>query len=101
MALPIFQTNIRELSMMETQWASQLNPLIIAPLSNGQILSGIKITSGINTISHRLSRNLQGWFIVGINAAATIYDQQAFNTMPDKTLILNSSAPCTINLFVF
>lgn len=33
MALPVFQTNIRELSMLQTSWTAQLNPLLAASTS--------------------------------------------------------------------
>lgn len=86
---------------MQTAWAQQLNPLLSNPALSGLILSGVVLGNGTSTINHKLGRKLQGWFIVGINAVAAIYDQQASNQMADKTLVLVSNAACTVNLYVF
>ncbi len=99
--LPVFFTSDRILHMMQSKWASILNKLVSNPSLDSQLLDKIVLGPGYNTVNHRLGRNLIGWRIVGINAAATIYDKQASNQMPDLTLILVSSSPVTINLEVF
>lgn len=96
--LPIFNTQVKELSMMQTQWAQQLNQLLDDPMSKGIILPGVSLASGNTTINHLLGRKLQGWQIVDINGAATVYRSQPKN---DKTLTLTSSAAVTVDLFVF
>lgn len=101
MSLPNFNTSDRILSMLQDQWSSQLNPVLSNPLVNGRLIQSVVLASGNNTINHRLSRNLVGWLVVGQTAASSIYDNQATNQMKDKTLILNASAPCTVNLWVF
>lgn len=101
MALPLFQTNIRELSMMQSNWGAQLNPVLSNPITNGLVLTGVNLSVGANVVNHKLSRKLQGWIIIGINAASTIYDTQASNQSPQLTLNLNSSANCIVNLYVF
>lgn len=96
--LPQFQTNIRELSQMQTQWGSQLNPILANPSSNMAILKNISLSTGTNVINHLLDRTQQGWIITDINAAVTIYRSQPFN---DKTLTLVSSGAATVSLGVF
>ena len=86
---------------MQTRWSQELNPLLANPFVNGQILSGIVVKSGFNTINHGLGQKLQGYFVILNNSAVTFYDNQAKNQMPDLTLILNSSGPATISLYVF
>lgn len=71
------------------------------PINSGTILTGIALKSGDNTVSHKLSQNLQGWFIVRLRGAATIYDKQDSNKNQSKTLVLNSSADVTVDIFVF
>lgn len=71
------------------------------PINGGTILTSISLSSGDNTIPHKLSQKLQGWFIVRIRGAATIYDKQDSNQSQDKTLVLNSSAAVTVDIFVF
>jgi hypothetical protein len=102
MALPIFQTADRILSMMQTQWSSMLNPVINNPLNQSILLKNVALVAGPNTVAHRLGRELQGWIPVTIpGAAPTLYDLQATNPNPDKTLIVVSDMAITLNLVVF
>ena len=99
--LTIFQSPFHDLSLMQTSWAAQLNPLLDSPLNNVSILQALVLASGDNVINHKLGKRLTGWFVVGQNASATFYDKQASNSTPQLTLTLNSSAAVTINLAVF
>lgn len=101
MTLPIFQTSVKELSLMETSWASQINPILANPINQANILKNVVLINGTTTVNHLLGRNLQGWFIVGQNALASIHDAQATNQTPNLTLVLISNAAVTINLAVF
>jgi hypothetical protein len=67
----------------------------------GQILPSVNLAVGLNKISHKLGRKLQGWFIVRQRASATIYDTQDVNKTPDINLYLNSSSIATVDIFVF
>lgn len=98
MSLPVFNTPIRELSMMQTQWSSQLNPVLANPMTNASILKNISLVVGTNTINHLLGETQQGWCITDINAPATIYRSMPLN---DKTLTLTSSAVCIVSICVF
>lgn len=86
---------------MQTGWKAQLDPLVVAPANQSLILTGLVLTSGSNTINHKLGQKLQGWVVVGQNASATFYDAQSANTTPALTLVLIASAAVTINLEVF
>jgi hypothetical protein len=101
MALPIYKSEDQELMLMQTAWASKLNPVVNQPQSSGVLLKQVSLAVGDNTIDHRLGRNLQGWQIVRIRAAATIYDKQDTNQLQSLTLVLNSSAPVVVDIFVF
>lgn len=98
MQLPQIISDNQSLQLMQTKWASILNPLIAQPLSSSNILTGITLITGDNVINHKLSRKMQGWIISDINGAATIYRNAALN---DQTLTLNSSAGCIVSLIVF
>lgn len=65
------------------------------------LMQGVVLKSGFNAVPHTLGRTLTGWSLVGINAAATIYDTQAVNPSPGAFLYLMASAPCTVSLLVF
>lgn len=100
-SLPQFQSDDTSVQLLQNRWGAILNPIINNPANNSTLLKDIKLTAGSNTVNHLLSKKLQGWSIVRINAAATIYDSQDDNSTPDKTLVLVSNAPCTVSLLVF
>lgn len=97
-SLPIFLTQNRDFQLMQTGWASQLNPLLNSPLSSSLILQGVVLATGNNVINHKLSRKLQGWALVDVNGAATIYRSAPKNEL---TLTLNSNASVVVDLLVF
>lgn len=101
MSLPIYQTANKDVSLLQTTWATQLNPLLGNPLVNGVLLHGVKLANGTTIINHTLGRKLTGWMLVGINAAATVFDNQASNQQPQLTLSLTSNAVATCNIWVF
>lgn len=98
MNLPIFNSDNRILSQLQTQWASILGVLLNNPSLQNTLLKGVVLASGANVINHRLGRTPQGWRVADLNAAVTIYRSAAFN---DKTLTLTASGAATINLEVF
>lgn len=101
MRLPLYQTADQALSLLSTKWKSIIDPMLSSPSNQANILDGVILSVGSNVINHLLGQKLIGWRIIGINAAATIYDSQASNQTPDKTLVLVSNAVCTLSLEVF
>lgn len=106
MGLPKFQplgqaVSPKDFSLLQTTWAALIDPILGRRQNQSNILSGVSLVSGANTINHLLGRKLQGWKIVMQNASATIYDTQDANQSPELTLALNSSAPVTVSIEVF
>ena len=99
--LPYFQTSNKDLSLLQTGWSSQLNPLLAQPIANGQVLKDVSLTIGSNTINHKLGRKLQGWWIVRQRASGSVYDTQDVNTSPQLTLLLTSTANMVVDILVF
>lgn len=100
MRLPIFQSDLKEMSLMQTQWASMINPVINTAIVQGNYLNNVALIVGPNSINHLLGRNYQGWILTGMhNAYLQIYDTPS--TMPDKTLVLQSSGVGIVSLYVF
>lgn len=89
------------LDQMQVKWAADINPVLINPLVAGRLIQDTDLIIGNNIINHKLGRKLQGWFLVGINGAAQIYDNQATNQMTDLTLSLTSDANVKVALWVF
>lgn len=98
MALPIQQTNILPLSLMQSTWSAALNPVLSNPTTNPGIITNQVLVTGMNVINHKLGKKMQGWVITDINAAITVYRSQPFN---DLTLTLVASAPGVVSLEVF
>lgn len=91
-----------QLPAMQTQWASQLDPIIANPMNSLLLLKGVVLKTGANSVNHRLGQTLQGWFITRYNGSwAQVYDTQASNQTPQLTLNLEASAPVTVDLAVF
>lgn len=86
---------------MQTQWKSNIDPVIASPLWQGQQLDKIALINGSTIVNHGLGRKLQGWFLVSIDAAATIYDSQTINPTPALTLVLVSNAAVNVSLWVY
>lgn len=88
-------------SQRDTQWKSQIDPLLSNLITQGRLLPSTPLILGSTIVNHGLQRKLIGWIVVGIDAAATIYDNQASNQTPQLTLSLTSDAACNVNLWVF
>ncbi len=99
--LPNFQSADVPFQLMQSSWAKQLNPVIANPLMSGQVLKSVHLTTGANEVNHKLQRPLQGWFVTRIRSAASLYDTQDANQMPNLTLSLQSSADVIVDLYVF
>lgn len=101
MKLPIFQSDSQEMGLMQTQWASAINPLLSNPLVSGLVLKNVPLATGSTQVNHRLGRKLQGWCLIRKRASADIYDAQDSNSMPELTLSLVSDANVLVDLYVF
>lgn len=101
MSLPLVHTNDRLINQLQQNVKQALDPVTDNPLVLGIILKDIVLTSGSNTINHKLGRTLQGWIIVRQQGPATFYDTQTSNLTPNLTLLLTSSANVTVNIYVF
>lgn len=96
--LAFFQTSDKDLSLMQTNWRSVLNPVIAIPILAGVQLTNIALIDGVTVINTTLQRMMQGWILTDINASAIIYRSKPFNNL---TLTLTSSAACIVNLWVY
>lgn len=89
---------MQTLDMLQTKWSSILNPIIANPATNMTILPAFFLQTGVNVINHTLVQTQQGWQVLDIDAAETVYRSAPFN---NKTLTLTSSGPANIILGVF
>ncbi len=88
------------IEQLQNKWAAILDPVITNPICNGIQLTDIKLSTGVNTIDHKLGRKINGYIITSMyDVAASIFRQAS--QMPEKTIVLNSSAGTTIDLYVY
>lgn len=99
--LPQFQMGDKDLNLLQTGWGKVLNPFITRLQNKTNILESIALAVGDNIIDHGLGYPLNGWRLVRVRAATSIYDKQDTNTTPSTTLVLNSSAAATVDIEVF
>lgn len=102
MSLPIFHAfDEKNFGLLQTNWASQINPLLGNPVANGIILKNVALINGTTVVNHLLGRRLQGWVVTRQRAAASIYDLQDQNQMQNLTLVLSSSASVVVDIYVY
>ena len=70
-------------------------------LFNATLIGPVNLVTGDNVINHGLDAPLQGWVIVRRSSGAVVFDKQASNRIPGKTLVLNASTSVTVSLLVF
>lgn len=100
MSLPQFNTQDRSLTLLQSRWASQLDPIVENPLLKGVILRGVSLAIGDNTVDHKLQRKPQGYIVVRtLIAASQIFEKES--SMPTLNIVLNSSAACVADILVF
>jgi hypothetical protein len=90
----------RVINQLQGNIENSVTPLVNKTQNDSTILSSISLTTGVNTISHKLGYPLSGWKIIDIDAAASVFRvQSSMNT--STFLYLQSSAPCTVSIEVF
>lgn len=69
---------------------------------DGQLLKDVILKTGsVNTINHKLGRNLVGYIVTMQDAQSNLWSTQASNKLPNLTLYLSCSADVTLSLWVF
>lgn len=98
-ALKKFYSTNSDIVNIQENVGNAVDPLIKNQFLNGQLINDIALVIGDNDISHKLGRKIQGWVIVDIDAVSNIYRKTS--TTPTLTIKLNSSANCTVSLYIF
>lgn len=101
MKLPIIKDDNDNFMLLQTRWASEINPVLQNPVNSASILKNISLVNGTTIINHLLGAKLQGWKMIRQRAPASVYDRQDFNQTPQLTLVLVSDADVVVDLEVF
>lgn len=101
MSLPLYKSDNQSLTLLQTAWASLLNPVLDNSANNSILLKSVKVVTGSNTINHLLGKKLTGWKIVRQRSASSVYDNQDDNPKPELTLVLVSTNDVVLDIEVF
>lgn len=100
--LPLFYTPDKSMSLLQSGWASLLNPILNSVLATPVLIQNVALSSTATTVvNHGLQKNLTGWLVVRNRSGATIWDTQDANSKPNLTLWLNASSAVKVDLLVF
>lgn len=88
----------KSLELLQTRWKAILDPVLKNQLNGVSILKNVSLIIGETKIPHLLGEKQQGFQILDINAAATIYRSKP---LEGSFLYLTSDAAVTISLGVF
>ncbi len=88
------------LSRVQTQLSQTSQVLADTSILNGRLIQDVDLTTAESLVEHGLDRIPTGWFVVGIDAAATVHSAST-PLLPKRHLPLTASATCTVSLWVF
>lgn len=94
-------TTDRIINMIQDNISNIVEPIASSEILDSLILPNVVLKTGSNSIPHKLTRTLVGWFIVRQRSAGTVYDTQDTNPNPAVFLNLTASANMTVDLYVF
>lgn len=97
-SLPFFKDDNQQFMLLQTRWASQLNPILAIPFLSGRAVNNVALIVGSTTINHGLQRMQQGWVITDRNRGGDIYRALPFN---QTTLTLSAGQAQTISVWCF
>jgi len=104
MALPKYEAyNVSDPHLTKVQYKLQeaLGPIFSVDLLDGNLITGVDLTTSASNIPHKLERAAKGYIVVKKNANAVVYDNESSNTNKASFLKLIASASVTIDVWVF
>lgn len=91
-----------EINIIQDNVENAFSYLLKDPFTSATLLKNVKLVAGQdNIINHLLGRNLIGWILVRKRGPGDIWDKQDENTIPNLTLILNTSQDVVVDLRVY
>ena len=77
---------------IEQAVANTLDPIVAIPWMGGVLLEDVSLTSGANTIDHKLGREIRGWFVVRIQGATATYPVETASDSTSLSLTIGANA---------
>jgi len=95
-------TNDAFLTRLQVHLQQLFDKLFDSPLSQGVLKEDVLVTTGQdNLISHGLGKSFQGFLVTTKNAEADVWESTTANNIPDRHIILKSSATVTCSFWFF
>lgn len=98
--IPQIQQTSEEANRFMQSVTEKIGQIVKCPLLDGRLIQDVELEIGDNNIEHKLGRNLLGYLVTTQDQASSFS-----NTTPedevDVYLVLNSSAICVVDLWVF
>jgi len=104
MALPKYEAyNVSDPNLTKVQYKLQeaLGPIFSIDLLDGNLITGVDLTTSASVIAHKLGRESKGYIVVKRSANAVVYDNESTNTSKASFIKLIASASVTIDVWVF
>lgn len=95
------QSDDRVVNQIQDNLQDVLNDLVKTQILNNLIIKNVELASGTNTVNHKLGRKPQGYIIIRKDSNVSIWDNQTTNTTIERTLELQSSGTCNVDILVF
>lgn len=91
----------QELGQLQSNIDDAFTSIQDSPPLRGVLIKGVTLVTGTNNaVDHGMGRAYQGFIISGINANANVWEGGT-NPQPTTQIVLQSSANCVVNLWVY
>ncbi len=105
MALKEFKKlNIKdfETSRLQENVSDMFNQLVNNPRLSGILIENVDLVFGqVTTVDHGLGRKIVGFEIVYKNNSVEVWAEDSKQILPLRTLVLDTNADATVNLWVY
>ena len=96
-----FNSSNMEINRLQDNVADGFNPVLNSPILDSVIVKDVALIVGDNVVNHLLGRPPLGWIVIRKRAAGNFYDKQDTNTIPNRTIVINSDSAVTVDIYFF
>lgn len=101
MLKPFVELNLadQDLNRVQNNISNAVNPITIVPFLDGQAIEGIVLTSATPvTVNHKLRREVKQIWVTKLETNAVVWTTPSDD--PANTIIMNTTADATVNVWV-
>lgn len=99
-AFRAIRTALGDVQRLQDALSKVFNAIQTKQILDGRLIENVAIVTGTaKEIDHGLQKPVRGWIVIDKNAQATVWSTAS--DLPNRTLILNTSADVTVSLWIF